>query len=285
LTYVWDNLSPGPSRPLPIIDDLKGALFWRLLPSTESNRTFPKIEDVIANNNSNNQEQLPTQARVMDFRITVNDNHKILYQGDSIGASGSASDDIRITVANSGPFEVSSQSSLGISYLGSSTQQITWNVNGTDTMPINTQFVEISLSIDGGFTYPYILDSAAVNNGSAMVTMPNINSNATRVKVAALGNVYFDINTQDFEIVENTSALSKGLKTDINIYPNPAKDKVFILTSEENISQVELFDIQGHKFQTTFENDYINLKAISSGVYLLRIITENGIFHSKLIVQ
>lgn len=285
LTFVWDNLSPGPSRPLPITNDLKGALFMRLLPSPESDRTFPKMQDVIANNNSNSQEQLPTQARVMDFRVTVNDHHKILYQNDSIKAGGTSSDDIRVTIADSGPFEVSSQSAMGISYLGSTSQQVTWNVNGTDTMPINTQFVEISLSDDGGYTYPYILDSAAANNGAAMVNLPNINTNTARIKVAAVDNIYFDINTRDFQITFNPLALTNEIKSGIDIFPNPAKNQVYIKSTKHLIKNVELFNLQGHRLNCDFSEDYLNLLDINSGVYLLRVLTDDGISNRKLIVE
>ncbi len=285
LTFVWDNISPGPMQQFPISNDIKGALFWRLLPSPESDRTFPKMQDVIANNNSNNQEQLPTQARVMDFRVMVNDHHKILYQGDSIEAGGVSSDDIRVTVANAGPFEVTSQNVINISYLGSTIQQVTWNVNGTDSMPVNTQFVEISLSDDGGYTYPYILDSATANNGSAMVTLPNINTNTARIKVAAVDNIYFDINTNDFEITLNTSALAKGLNSELTIYPNPARDKVYISIKDNKINKVELYDLQGHHLKTKFNEDHIDLNDFSEGVYLIKIGTDKGIFHHKLIVE
>ncbi len=227
LTYVWDNMSLGTPQTIPVNDDSQGAIFMRLLPSTESSRTFPNINDVIANNNSNSQEQLPSQARIMDIRLTVNDNHKITYSGNIINASGTNSDDIRITVADAGPFIVTSQNTNGISYIGGSSQTVTWAVNGTDQAPINTQNVRISLSIDGGFTYPFELLNSTPNTGTAIVTIPNIATTTARIKVEAIDNIYFDINTHDFEIDGETSTHEIG-NSSVKIFPNPSKDMIYI---------------------------------------------------------
>jgi hypothetical protein len=200
LTYVWDNMNPGIAQRIPVKDDSDGAIFMRLLPDSSPSRTFPKMSDVVANKNANEQEQLPSQPRIMDIRLTVNDNHKIKYNGQLINASGINSDDVQLTVANAGPFEVTSQNISGISYNGGSIQVVSWNVNGTDKEPINTQSVMISLSTDGGFTYPIVLSRSTLNDGSAAVRLPKISTSSARIKVSAINNIYFDINTKDFEI-------------------------------------------------------------------------------------
>jgi hypothetical protein len=200
LTYIWDNMNPGIAQRIPVKDDSDGAIFMRLLPDTNPSRTFPKMSDVIANKNANEQEQLPSQPRIMDIRLTVNDNHKIMYNGQLINASGINSDDIRLTVAAAGPFEVTSQNTSGIVYTGGTIQVVSWNVNGTNEPPINTQSVMISLSTDGGFTYPIVLSKITLNDGSASIRLPQILTKTARIKVSAIDNIYFDINTNDFEI-------------------------------------------------------------------------------------
>ena len=40
---------------------------------------------------------------------------------------------------------------------GGSTQTVTWDMANTDIAPTSTANVKISLSIDGGHTYPYVL--------------------------------------------------------------------------------------------------------------------------------
>tara|TARA_B100000809_G_scaffold58771_1_gene55255 strand:+ start:2059 stop:4410 length:2352 start_codon:yes stop_codon:yes gene_type:complete len=272
LTYVWDNMNPGILQTIPVTDDSQGAIFQRLLPDNSSSRTFPKMSDVIANNNSNTQEQLPTQARIMDIRLTVNDNHQILYNGQMVNASGINSDDIQITVADAGPFVVTSQNTNGIIYPGGSSQMVTWDVNGTDSLPINTQNVTIRLSTDGGFTYPISLLASTANNGFAMVTLPNISTTNARIQVSALNSIYFDINTQNFEIQLILSTSEQDLSnSSILIYPNPTKDFFKIDMSYQINYKVEIFNIQGKLISSQLNRDLFDVSNLSNGIYLLLI--------------
>lgn len=273
LTYVWDNMSRGTPQSIPVADDSQGALFMRLLPDTTPSRTFPKISDVVANNNANGQEQLPTQARVMDLRLTVNDNHKIMYNGELVNTSGSNSDDLKITVAPAGPFVVTSQNTAGITYLGGTNQMITWDVNGTNMAPINTQNVRIEFSIDGGFTYPLLLLQTTPNNGSAMVTMPNIATSQARIKVSAVDNIYFDINTRDFEI-ELMTVSTDEVASDfaIEIYPNPAEDFFQVYLPDELHFLAKLYDAKGVLFFEQLNNPYFDISNCANGLYFLEVI-------------
>ncbi|RYJ45166.1 reprolysin-like metallopeptidase [Flavobacterium beibuense] len=271
LTYVWDNFNPAPQQFIPVPDDTKGALFMRLTPGPIPSRTFPKMSDVIANNNSNAQEQLPTHPRNMDIRVTVNDNHKMEYNGQMINASGINSDDIRIIVADAGPFQVTSQNTDGIVYAGGSTQIITWDVNGTDVAPVNTQDVSITLSDDGGYTYPVTLLSSTPNNGSATVVLPDINIENARIRVAANNSIYFDINTVDFKIQSTLSLEKAPLDSLVNIYPNPSKDYFIIeFTSPVNFD-AKLYDVAGRTVTQQFNHDKFDVRSLSQGTYILEI--------------
>jgi hypothetical protein len=73
-------------------------------------------------------------------------------------------------------------------------------VAGTDAAPVGTSQVRISLSTDGGWTYPHVLAAATANDGSADVEMPNLDSDTVRIKVEAVGNVYFDVSDRDFSV-------------------------------------------------------------------------------------
>ena len=55
-----------------------------------------------------------------------------------------------------GPFLVTSPNTA-VLYTGGSTQTVTWNLANTNVAPVNTANVKISLSTDGGYTYPYVL--------------------------------------------------------------------------------------------------------------------------------
>ena len=277
LTYVWDNMNPGIAQTIPVTDDSQGAIFMRLLPDANASRTFPKMSDVIANNNYNTQEQLPTQARVMDIRLTVNDNHQISYNGQMVNASGSNSDDVQIIVADAGPFVVTSQNTTGIIYTGNSNQTITWDVNGTNTLPINTQNVVISLSTDGGFTYPTVLLQSTANNGSATVTIPNITTSSARIKVSAVNSIYFDINTDNFEIEMSNSNYDQKLNgSSIKIQPNPAKNSFEVYFSQPFNYKATLYDAKGALILEQSNNNHFDVSSFSEGLYLLEITDLNS---------
>ncbi|RYM31448.1 T9SS type A sorting domain-containing protein [Brumimicrobium glaciale] len=289
LTYVWDNMNPGLPQSIPVGDDSQGAIFMRLLPDTISSRTFPKMSDVVANINANAQEQLPTQRRIMDIRLTVNDNHKMLYNGKMINASGTNSDDIQITVADAGPFEVTSQNTVGIVYDVWSNQMVTWNVNNTDLPPINTQSVKILLSVDGGYTYPIVLSQSTPNNGSAAVTIPDIPTTTTaRIKVMPVDNIYFDINTKDFAIQQTTSTSEFDLiGNSINIYPNPAKESFTIDLPESMKFKTEIYGALGQLMMTEENVNTFDISKLSNGIYYV-VVTDfdsNQKVRKKLIVS
>ena len=61
--------------------------------------------------------------------------------------------------------------------------------------------MRISLSLDGGHTYPYELAASTPNDGSETVLLPNAGTVHARVKVEAVGNVFFDVSNDDFVIL------------------------------------------------------------------------------------
>lgn len=234
LTYVWDNMNPWfPIQTVPSLSDTVGILFGRFLPDVANTRTFPRMSDIIANRNVGQYEQLPTKPRFIDMRLTVNDNHKMNYNDKIVNASGINSDDIRLTVVNAGPFVVTSQSTKNITYSAGTTQQITWQVNGTNLAPINAFQVKISLSLDGGYTYPIVLLASTPNNGAATVTIPLVSTLEARIKVEAVGNIFFDLNTENFKIVNTscdlTTQMTVNTGTAINTNRICVKDKDNVL--------------------------------------------------------
>jgi hypothetical protein len=121
------------------------------------------------------------------------------------GRGGSNFADTTVLLANTaGPFRVTSPDSA-VKWGHGSTQTVTWDVAGTDLPPVSTANVKISLSTDGGHTYPYVLAASTPNDGSEAVTLPDLNSTTARVKVEAVDNVYFDISNANFTIGDTTA--------------------------------------------------------------------------------
>ncbi len=196
LTYCWEQFDLGPSTPVNAPAGNAPA-FRSFLPSNDSIRVFPKIQDILFNTQSTG-ERLPTYSRDMTFRLTVRDNN--------LGGGGVDYDEMTMSATDqAGPFVVTSQST-STQWLVGEYALIQWNVAGTDVPPINCQSVDIYLSVDDGYTYPILLATGVPNNGVTSITVPNFVGTARRVKVKASDNVFFNINTSLIEIVEPTEA-------------------------------------------------------------------------------
>ena len=55
-------------------------------------------------------------------------------------------------------------------------------------------------------TFPTVLAASAPNNGSATVTLPNTATTTARIKVEAVGNIFFDISDSNFTITAGVVA-------------------------------------------------------------------------------
>jgi hypothetical protein len=130
--------------------------------------------------------------RTLHFRLTVRDGGR--------GGGGIGSADTELVVAPAaGPFLVTSHAS-GASHRGGSRQVVTWDVAGTRAAPIGTTAVRITFSTDGGLTFPHVLASRARNDGAETVTLPEVRTTEGRIRVEAVGNVFFDLNDADLTV-------------------------------------------------------------------------------------
>ena len=69
-----------------------------------------------------------------------------------------------------------------------------------------------------------------------------------------------------------------------NVYPNPAKDKV-VIEAQSSIQQVTLMGIKGELLEdrkTNANKVELNLEGYSKGVYIVRVVTENGVATQKI---
>lgn len=197
LTYCWEQYDIGPSVPLGEAQ-LNSPLFRSLRPTTSPTRTFPRISTLL-NNSRDIREVLPKYARKMTFRCTVRDNHP--------GAAGVVWAQVQFQTSDAaGPFVVTSPNTAEVLWTSGSVQTVTWDVAQTDKAPVNCRYVNIRLSTDGGFTYPYILAEKALNTGTAQIAVPTITTDGARIRVEAADNIFFDLSNQTFKITPATQA-------------------------------------------------------------------------------
>lgn len=180
LTYSWEEFDVGNPSP-PSTDDGTRPIFRSFNPTNVPSRTFPRMLDIISGIPTFG-ESLPTTTRTMNFKVTVRDNR----------ANGGAvnSDDMQLSVSSAvGPFTVNQPSNVNTS----SSQTVTWNVANTNNAPVSCANVKISLSTDDGVSFPSTLAISTPNDGSETITIPGTPSQVGRIKVEAVGNVFFNI--------------------------------------------------------------------------------------------
>jgi hypothetical protein len=147
-------------------------------------------------------ELLPVIGRTMNFRVVARDNR--------LGAGGVTTATSLVTVdAASGPFALTSPNT-NLNYAAGSIQTIQWNVAGTANAPVSASNVRISMSTDGGNSFPTVLAANTPNDGSEDVSIPNILSATTRIKIEAVGNIFFDISDTNFSIGVAAEAFISG---------------------------------------------------------------------------
>ena len=99
----------------------------------------------------------------------------------------------------------------------------------------------------------------------------------------------FLINTKGWTISGDTYDPNCALSTDefqtkrIQVYPNPAKDFIFINNSQKG-KDVEIYDMQGKMVKRQkYNNNQISLKNLSKGIYILKIPSEK--YTQKIIIE
>lgn len=191
LTYCWEQFNLGPFSQLgsPTGD---APSFRSFEPVSVPNRIFPGI-DLIVNNASDVREVLPTYGRALNFKCTVRDNNPAggaaVWQEVGFRSTGTA-----------GPFLVTTPNTPGIAWEGGTYAEVAWDVANTDGNLVNCQAVNIRLSTDGGYTYPYTLLTETPNDGMAMVPVPDIQTDSARVRIDGAHNIFFDISNSNFSI-------------------------------------------------------------------------------------
>ena len=236
LTYTWEQHDRGGAMGTALMSNMKtnGPLFRQFgtaavrdeadlleydppgqnSAGTEPTRVFPDLEQILANNTNAEtgtcpagnvdcfSEFLPTAAYVgfmmnanpprLNFRLTARD-------GRADGGGVNTALTTLILAPGAGPFLVTAPNAAE-AYRGGSIQTVTWEVANTNLAPVNTTDVRIRLSVDGGHTYLYDLAESTPNDGSEAVLLPNVGTAQARVKIEAVGNVFFDVSNHDFAI-------------------------------------------------------------------------------------
>ena len=203
LEYLWDQMDNQVATMPPVSTNTGGPTFRSIKFTPSPIRYFPSIDNIIDNTNDT-WEVLPSVSRTMNFRGTAKDYNTIGGCNDE--------EDVVITVdGNSGPFIVTRNFNNTDTLESGTMDSITWDVASTDSAPVGAAFVDVILSLDGGFTYTDTLGSQVPNNGTFYFNVPPVTTDSARIMVRGYQNVFFDINNNSFSIRNNTPGTSVSL--------------------------------------------------------------------------
>lgn len=171
---------------------------WRSYdPVSSPSRYFPSLATVVANQSTVQGteilvEALSNVARTLNFVLTCRDN--------VAGVGQTKSDDAVVTVnATAGPFLVTSPNT-NVTFQAGTNQTVTWDVAGTTANGVNSAFVDIFLSTNGGASFDTLLASKVPNDGSEIITVPNIPGNANRIMIKGNNHIFYDLSNANFVI-------------------------------------------------------------------------------------
>ena len=274
ITYCWeqdDNSTTTGNASVASPTKLTGPNWLSFSPTVSPTRLCPKLSTILSGlfvtptlpggDAVANIEALSSVTRTLNFRLTVRDNHPYV-PGSTIGQTQFTN--MAVTVTNTaGPFKITSPNT-NVSWAGGSAQTITWDVANTTLPPVSTANVKISLSTDGGQTFPTVLLASTPNDGSEVVTIPFGATNTARVKVEAVGNIFFDISDTNFTI---TGPAALALTTAVSRKTHGAAGDFDINLPLTGTPGVECRNANpGHTLVFTFANSVVSGSAsVTSG--------------------
>lgn len=158
---------------------------------------------------------------------------------------------------------------------------------------VDNEYVDLKIyaSVDGGETFSStplwkLSDYGPFGNWqrtSATVNLSNL-AGESNVKLAfAYEGSLAQVILSNVMIVES-DAVEEHLPVETRIYPNPAYDDVTII-SQADIVRVEIYNISGQKMKDICVNGSdvsISMSNLASGLYMMKIYTQEGIVIKKV---
>ena len=298
LTYTWEQIDDGVVTTSTFgPQNASGANFRSLPPRTQPERYFPKLSSVIKEeltqiNPATNTawETVSSIERDLNFALTVRDN--------APGGGQVASDVVNVRVSNAaGPFLVSSQSTVE-TYSAGTLQTVNWEVANTDSSPVNAQFVDIYLSLDGGQSFPILLAEKATNDGEHEVLLPGTATTEARFMVKGYRDIFFAVNSADF-IIEEAPFVLQFEDLSFNVCQPVDKVFPFVFETYGNFSEEVVFSATGvppglgvsflpgtaTDNNTPVDVTISNTTAVTEGIYPIQIVGTSPSYTKEVTIQ
>ena len=212
LFYTWEQLDSGEVGALDFgPQNAIGAQARSLPPSPNATRLIPNWTRILAGSLTETNpglgsdwETVATVERDLNWGVTLRDR-----KATAVDQGGLVDQDamkIRVT-DRAGPFRVLSQDTPS-TWLSGQAVSVIWDVADTHLPPVATSSVSIWLTDDGSENFTYNLVASTANDGRATVVVPRgINTTNARIKVMAVDNIYFAVNSAPITIQEQAHQL------------------------------------------------------------------------------
>lgn len=269
-----------------------GPTLRSFFPDSSTTRIFPRVGVLQQGLVSTKGERLSTVSRSYTFVYIARELHSDGW--GSLEASGNGTT-VRVDSA-AGQFKML-YPDFGDSILRNSTTTIHWDPAHSAAAPVNCSAVDIYLSLDNGLTFPIVLAQNVPNSGMADVIIPDVAATTARVKVKGTDNIFFSFSRTPVVIGDNatsppstTNVTELQYNSGINIYPNPARENLYIDLQEnaEGGTLVLVNAIGQTVWQGLINRSNakieVNTGNFAKGLYLIKYINEKGASLTRKVV-
>ncbi|RAR50460.1 reprolysin-like metallopeptidase [Flavobacterium lacus] len=270
LTYCWEQTDTGIAiQPPTATDAANGPRFRSRNPSTSPNRFMPIMSTILTGATANQWEVVPSIAKTMNFSLLVRDN------GFPNGGQTARTTMTVTTVANAGPFLVTTPNT-NVAWVAGSNQTVSWDVAGTTANGVDTPYVDIYLSTNGGASFPTLLASKVPNDGSEIITVPGSIGNSNRIMVKGHNNIFLDVSNTNFSITAPVSTMAiafNGVEGEQNKSVCQGSNAVYNLAYQTfaGFTGTTTFSATGNPFGTTVS--FVPASASAQGTVQMQVTT------------
>ncbi len=108
-----------------------------------------------------------------------------------------------------------------------------------------------------------------------------------QVRVAYPSELQLDVFWNIFiQVVDNINSTSQPVLHGLEVFPNPAKQEIFINTPENLAKQVQIFDLTGKLIlQRTIRENRLDISELNAGFHIIRVQEDGKVASKKLIIN
>lgn len=117
-------------------------------------------------------------------------------------------------------------------------------------------------------------------------TLMQVGTLNSSLEICRTGLANYNSNAGKDEPSTSTASVSLEKEEEILVYPNPSSTKIFLQNLPEDLTKIQLHNTLGEVvFQSSKANDFIDVSALTPGLYILEIVHGNESSFKRIIVQ